>query len=289
MSPAGAAATPALAQVAERAIRDAAESLAATLVVEAAGWTGEPDGQVEEAVRAVEMLEGALRLHDDLLESRPGAENGGAAPIAGGLGGAWLLGRASETASGLGDGAAAMWAETTNELVRARILALEDLYDAGRTPARYLDVAELRSGSLLALAARLGASIAGVGAQAVAALGEYGRELGVAAEIRADVAGLRSAEGPATRRVGAGDYPLPLLYAIESDPELAGLLGKPLGAEALVRVLERVRAAGGSEGAIEESRRRAVAAADALAGLANADGLIEIAERVKADPTETVS
>jgi hypothetical protein len=289
VSPQGAAATPALAEVAERATRDAAGSLAATLVAAGAGRAGEGDGRVPEAVRAIEMLEGALRLHDELLESRPGAENGAPAPIAGGLGGAWLLGEASETAAELGDDAAGIWGEAANELVRARILALEDLYDAGRTPARYLTVAELREGGLLSLAVRLGASIAGVGGQATAAVGRYGRELGVAAEIGADVDGLRDAGGAAARRVGAGDYPLPLLYAIESDPELAGLLGKPLGAEALVPVLERVRAAGGLERAIEESRRRAAAAAGALDGLADADTLVEIAERVKPDQAEAVT
>jgi geranylgeranyl pyrophosphate synthase len=143
------------------------------------------------------------------------------------------------------------------------------------------------SGGLLSLAARLGALLSGEDEPARAALGEYGRRLGVAAEIRDDVVGLRDPAGAAARRVGAGEYPLPLLYTIESDPELAGLLGRPLDADALGPVLEGVRASGGVERAIEECRRRALAAVGALNGLPDVDALVEIADGVTRDPVET--
>jgi geranylgeranyl pyrophosphate synthase len=277
----------ALGEVTERATRSASDSLAATLVVEAAGRDERADESLRDATRAVEMLEGALGLHDELLESRPGTENGDRRPAAAGLGGAWLLGRATETVSSLGNEAAAMWGETASGIVRARTLALEDLYDAGRAPARYLTVAEMRTGGVLSLAARLGASISGAREGKLAALGEYGRELGVAAEIRDDVTGLRTPDGRTAIRAGAGDYPLPLLYAVETNPKLAGLLGKPLGAEALGPVLEGVGVAGGMERAVAECGRRALAAAGALDGVPGVDALVEIADGMTRDPVET--
>jgi hypothetical protein len=100
------------------------------------------------------------------------------------------------------------------------------------------------------------------------------------------VTGLRTPDERAAIRAAAGDYPLPLLYAIESDPELAGLLGGPLDAEALGAVLEGVRAVGGMERAIEECRHRALAAAGALAGLPDVDPLVEIADGMTRDPVE---
>jgi Polyprenyl synthetase len=279
VSPAHRAAVPALAAATNRATRSAADSLAATLVVEAAG-PGVAEASVRETCDAVAMLDGGLGLHDELLASRPGSENGDQSPVAEGLGGAWLLGRAAEAIAVLGDEAAAMWGEGANGLVRARMLAIEDLYDAGRSPGRYLRVAEMRSGGLLSLAARLGASLSGAAGPKIAALDEYGRALGVAAEIRADVVGLDGADGPTARRIGGGDYPLPVLYAIESDPELASLLGKPLGAEALAPVLERVRASGATDRAVEDCRSRALAAQATLEGLDGVEALREIAGRV---------
>jgi geranylgeranyl pyrophosphate synthase len=282
VSPADSPAVPALAAATNRATRSAADSLAATLVVEAAGSRA-ADASVRDATEAVAMLEGGLGLHDEVLESRPGSENGGRGPVAAGLGGAWLLGSAGEAMAGLGDDAAAIWGEAANALVRARMLAIEDLYDSGRSPARYLRVAEMRSGGLLSLAARLGASLAGAAGPKIAALDEYGRALGIAAEIRADVVGVGGADGPVARRIARGDYPLPLLYATHSDPGLASLLGKPLDAEALVPVLDRVRAPGGLDRAVADCRSRALAAQAALEGLAGVEALREIAERVTPD------
>jgi geranylgeranyl pyrophosphate synthase len=275
----------AIAEVAERATRSG--SPAATVLAECAARGGAADGSVREATRALQALEGAFRLHDELLETRPGSQrNGGRDPVAAGIGGAWQLGRASEAASRLGEGAAAMWGEAANRLARARILRFGDLYDAGRTPSRWLAAAEMGSGSLFAVAARLGASLAATDEPAPAAFGEYGRELGVAVEIRDDVAGLPDPDGPVARRIGAGDYPLPLLYAIEFAPELVGRLGKPIDGKALAAVLEAIPAAGGERRAIDECRRRAEAATAALDALPDVDALLDLTRRLTRDPRE---
>lgn len=242
---------------------------------------------VAQAASAVKLLERALQLHDGLRDSGPDGHGDGVelergdGPVATALGGVWLLGRASEIIATCGDEAAAIWGATTHRLVRARTIEFEDLYDAARPPARYLAVAEMRSGSAFSLAARLGALLSAAEQGATAALDQFGRQLGVATEIEADLAGMRATDGRGlATRVGIGNYPLPLLYALESDPELAGHLGKPLGAEALTAVLERARAAGGLERAAEECRRRALAAKEALVGMTDVDPLLAIADRV---------
>ena len=243
---------------------------------------------VARAARALELLEHAFELHDGLRDPAPNGHGDGAdpergdRPVATALGGVWLLGRGGELIAACGDEAAASWGATTHRLVRARAIEFEDLYDAARSPARCLTVAELRSGSLFSLAARLGGLLTAAQDSVAEALDQFGRQLGVATEIEADLAGLRQSDegGRAAARVGIGNYPLALIYALESDPELAGQLGKPLGAEAVAAVVERVRAAGGLERAGEECRRRALAAKQALAGITAADPLLEIADRV---------
>jgi geranylgeranyl pyrophosphate synthase len=258
-------------------------------MVEAARMRGGADVEsVARAARALELLERAFELHDGLRDSGPNGHGDGAdpergdRPIATALGGVWLLGRGAEIIAACGDEAATSWGATTYRLVRARAIEFEDLYDAARSPARYLTVAELRSGSLFSLAARLGGLLSSAQDAVAAGLDQFGRQLGVATEIEADLAELRRGDGGgrAAARVGAGNYPLALLYALESDPELAARLGKPIGAEAVAAVVERVRAAGGLERASEQCRRRALAAKDALAGMTAADPLLEIADWV---------
>jgi geranylgeranyl pyrophosphate synthase len=258
-------------------------------MVEAARMHGGAEADsVARAARALGLLERALELHDGLRDSGPNGHGDGAdpeygdRPVATALGGVWLLGRGGEMIAACGDDAAASWGATAHRLVRARTIEFEDLYDAARSPARYLTVAELRSGSLFSLAARLGGLLTAAQDAVADALDRFGRQLGVATEIEADLAGLRRRDegGRAVARVGTGNYPLALLYALESDPELAAQLGKPIGADAVTAVVERVRAAGGLERAGEECRRRALAAKQALAGMTAADPLLEIADRV---------
>lgn len=249
---------------------------------------------VVRAARAIELLERALELHDGLRDSGPNGHGDGPEPERGDrplaitLGGVWLLGRGGEIIAACGDEPAAIWGDTAHRLVRARAIEFEDLYDPARSPARYLAVAELRSGSLFSLAARLGGLLP-VAQDAVAmALAKFGRQLGVATEIEADLAGLARSDqgGRPAARVGIGNYPLALLYALESDPELARQLGKPIGAVAVAAVVERVRAAGGLERAGDECRRRVRAAKQALAGMTGAEPLLAIADRVIGDPDE---
>jgi geranylgeranyl pyrophosphate synthase len=280
---AGAApAVPALAEVTAAVGADGAQSLAGRVLVESARH-GEapPEESMADAVRAVALLEGAVGLHADLIDPRKVRELEARSedPIAGGLGGSWLLGRASELIAACGDEAVVAWAKTSHQLVRSRMIEFEDLYDAGRHPERYLDVAEMRTGGLLSLACHLGCLLSAATPKVDSALREYGRELGIASEIRADVDALGASEGADSSawRLGSGNYPLPLLYALESNPGLAATLGKPLAADAIAPVTDAIRESGGLARAEEECRRRTEAAKATLAGI-GADTLLELAD-----------
>jgi len=256
--------------------------VAARLVLESARHGEGPEAdRIGDAARAVEILGDAMRLHAELLDSSAARDREGE-PVPAGLGGAWLLGQAAETIASCGDEAAALWARTAHDLVRAHMLEIEDLYDAGRSPARYLAVAQMRAGSLLALATSLGALMARTAEPVAAAFREYGLQLGIATEIATDIVAIGGANGrqPQARQLGCGNYTLPVLYALESDPELAGSLGKPLEPEALPPLVERIRASGGIERAQAELERRVRAAEEALGELP-ADGLVAIASEVE--------
>jgi heptaprenyl diphosphate synthase len=272
-----------LADAAERAVDAAADrSVARRLVEEGARVGNAPTEWVEAACRAVEMLEAALRTHAGVVD--PGRvrdpDRADRDPVPEALAGAWMIGRGSELVAGCGDAGVTEWSACAHRMVRAQMLEFEDLYDAARAPSRWLQVARMRTGELYALAARLGSVRAG-DERLSAALGDYGRELGVATEVGDDLAALEGAR--AGRRtgpgIGAGNYTLPLLYALEQDPALAGRLGRPLEPAEVSEVVAAIRGAGGSARADEERLRRVESAKRALRGIASAE-LADLADEV---------
>jgi geranylgeranyl diphosphate synthase, type I len=262
------------------------ESLAARLVAETADREAtSPAGGVDDAATALRLLEDAMRAHAGLLEGRHVSEHGGPAeePRSVGLAGISMIGRAAEVIAECGDHAVGLWTRAAHDLVRAEMLEVEDLYDAARSRARCLSVAELRTGSLLALATRLGGQLSGTDEHSLRALDEYGRQLGIAAEIRGDVLALGDPPWSevSRRALGSGRYTLPVVCAIESEPELARRLGRPLDDDDAASVLDEVHAAGGIKAASQEVRRRARAAKVAIDGMP-AEALRSIADEVTA-------
>ncbi len=107
-------------------------------------------------------------------------------------------------------------------------LLSQDRFRTNRSGVRYLDWARLRTGSRLSLAARIGATLAGVGESAVSVLSSAGEHLGIAVQICEDILALRR-EDPATgrpprRALEQGDYTLPVIFALNDDADLAARL-----------------------------------------------------------------
>lgn len=249
------------------------ESLATRLLGAAAelGDRGDP-ASLERASASVELLDRGAGLHADLLD--PGTAHAPARPDAdprsSALAGVWLIARGAVEIAACGDEAAARWAGAAREMVGARMNAFEDLYDAGRSPSRRLAIAESRTGALLALAAGLGATLSEASRSSIDAGGEFGRQLGVAVEIGEEIA---------SPGIASGTYPVALLYALETEPDLATRLGRPLASDDAARVLDVAADAGGLERAQHERRERIDAARRAIEGLA-AGSLMTLADEV---------
>ncbi len=190
---------------------------------------GEGDA-VTSAAAAVELLHMATLVHDDVLDSarlRRGvptvfAVGGrGAATATGDL----LFSRAfAELASTRSAPAVRALSTASSALARGELMQRADAWSADVSAARYLERCELKTASLFAAAARLGATL-GDAPGAAEELAGFGRRIGLAFQILDDVLDV---SGPAERTgkhrgtdLLDGTVTLPLIIARERDPELA--------------------------------------------------------------------
>ncbi len=149
--------------------------------------------------------------------------------------------------------------EASSALALGELLQRADAFDAGVTVERYLERCEYKTARLFEAACELGALEAGAPADRVAALGAFGRRIGLAFQVLDDVLDI---SGPVERTGKArgtdlldGTVTLPLILAREHDPELAALDVREIAApEQAAHVCDRI----GATTALEESKRRAL-------------------------------
>jgi geranylgeranyl pyrophosphate synthase len=260
----------ALAEHATATIAAGGKRLRPLLVFVAAGAPGAFAPDVEErlvrAAVAVELIHSASLVHDDVLD-RAALRRGAPTVVA-------RAGRTTAIATGdllfsraFAELAAGGWIEdvralssASSALAAGELLQREDAWNVGVPLERYLHRCELKTGSLFEAACRLGALATGGAPGLVAALGAFGRRIGLAFQLLDDVLDV---SGPASRTGKArgtdlldGTATLPLILAREHDPALARAdlhaLEDPAAAEA---VCERIVATG----ALEQARARALA------------------------------
>ena len=232
------------------------------------------------AAAAVELLHMASLVHDDVLDSaalRRGvptvfASGGrGAAVATGDL----LFSRAfAELRSTGSEPAVAALSEASSALARGELVQRADAWSDSVTAERYLERCELKTASLFAAAARLGALLGDDSTPADAdALAGFGRRIGLAFQILDDVLDV---SGPAERTgkhrgtdLLDGTVTLPLILARERDPELAGMDLRALvsGAAQADAVCDRIARSGALGAAREEALHHVAEAKAALTGL----------------------
>lgn len=240
---------------------------------------GSGDGLLR-AAAAVELLHMASLVHDDVLDGaslRRGvptvfASGGrGAAVATGDL----LFSRAFAELRRTGsEPAVAALSEASSALARGELVQRADAWSDSVTPERYLRRCELKTASLFAAAARLGALLGDESAPADAdALAGFGRRIGLAFQILDDVLDV---SGPAERTgkhrgtdLLDGTVTLPLILARGRDPELAGmdlraLVSGPAQADA---VCDRIARTGALGAAREEALHHVAEAKAALTAL----------------------
>jgi octaprenyl-diphosphate synthase len=192
------------------------------LCAELCGYTGPRCVQV---AAAVELLHTATLLHDDVVDvselrrGRPSANAvwGNRKAI---LAGDFMYARASAMIVEDGD-LDILWifADTIRRMAEGELLQLERSFDASVTEAHYFQVIERKSAALLSAACESGGIVGGVTRAERRRLAEFGRELGLAFQLRDDALDYEADEAELGKRPTAdlreGKVTLPLLLALK--------------------------------------------------------------------------
>jgi len=222
----------------------------------AAGGRHAVSERVIDAATAVELLHLASLYHDDVLDAAPLRRGRPSANALWGnhaavLSGDLLLAHAYRVAAELGAPELRRFAHTLTALCSGQIAESTTQFDVGRDFAHYDASIRGKTAALLATSCWLGASTGGARSAAAEALACFGTELGVAFQIVDDVLdlyghGLQIGK-PAGSDLRQGVFTLPVLMALQRDPELVQLLVEGIDERGIVEVAERVRSAGADQ------------------------------------------
>ncbi|MFH5822026.1 polyprenyl synthetase family protein [Georgenia sp. AZ-5] len=209
---------------------------------------------------AVELTHLATLYHDDVMDSAPMRRGAPAAHEVWGnsvaiLTGDLLFARASQMIARLGPEAVRVHAETFERLCLGQLHETLGPADGEEPVAHYIRVLADKTGSLIAAAARYGATFSGAGADVAEILTRYGEKVGVAFQLADDVIDLSSdaattGKTPGTDlREGVDTMPVLLLRrrAAAGTLDAAGValldrLGSDLGSdEALTAIVADLR------------------------------------------------
>ncbi|MBZ3907285.1 polyprenyl synthetase family protein [Streptomyces brasiliscabiei] len=272
------------------------------LLVMLAAQFGDPyaPGVVPSAV-VVELTHLATLYHDDVMDE---AEVRRGVPSANArwdnslavLTGDFLFARASHVLADLGPDAVRIQAEAFERLVTGQILETAGPRD-GRDPIEhYLDVLGGKTGSLVAVAGRLGALMAGADETVVDVLTQYGERLGIAFQLADDYLDIASDSHESGKTPGTdlreGVPTMPVLrlreqagrLALPDDLALCELLDSDLTDDARhAEALARLRVHPALERARRDTIRYAEEARATLAPLPECDAkaaLVELCDAV---------
>ncbi|WP_395297063.1 polyprenyl synthetase family protein [Kitasatospora hibisci] len=253
--------------------------LAAEFGTEARGTAA---GRIPAAAALVELVHVASLHHDDVMDGARSRHGVPSAPARWGNRTAVLLGdrllvKAGQLAADLGEGAIRLQGEAAERLVRGQLRELTGP-EAGESPiTHHFAVIADKTASLLSLAVRLGAEVAGAPEPAVRALAEYGEQLGIVFQLSDDLLDFASepqdSGKDAALDLAVGVRTLPVLLALSEDRPRAAELRVLLEAGPLAADRDRRRAAELMRNSSAEARARellhacATDARDALAAL----------------------
>jgi heptaprenyl diphosphate synthase len=238
---------------------------------------------------SVELVHLGSLYHDDVIdeaETRRGVPSVNArwSNIVAILSGDFLLAQASSLAASLGADVAGLLADTIGELCRGQVLELQYLFDADRDAETYFSSIAGKTASLMATACRIGGMVSNVSDTTLDALTQFGTHLGMCFQIVDDVLDVTRSVAelgkPAGNDVHEGVYTLPVIYALESTPELRDLLGRKLEWPEVEKVVALVAEPAVIEASLAVARTHAVTANDALSGAPDLDA--SVCERLHA-------
>jgi octaprenyl-diphosphate synthase len=260
-------------QIADHIIAGGGKRLRPMLHVLAAGAAGYRGDQHTKLAAIIEFIHTSTLLHDDVVDEsdlRRGRKTanalwGNAASV---LVGDFLYSRSFQLMVELDDmRIMRILADTTNTIAEGEVLQLLNIGNADVDEAAYLAVIERKTAVLFAAATELGGILGGLPETQIAALREYGMQLGYAFQIADDLLDYVSDADTLGKNIGddlaEGKPTLPLIYALESaDDEQKRSLRHAIehgGLDSLDRIIAAIR----DSGALDRTHQRAVFHADA--------------------------
>jgi geranylgeranyl pyrophosphate synthase len=215
------------------------------------------------AAIAIELVHMATLVHDDVLDDAPLRR--GRPTVAATSGrdratatGDLLFSRAFALLAGAGDRRqVALLSEASVALARGELTQRRDAYDTAIEAERYLERCRLKTARLFECACMLGWLARG-GAAGEAELRAFGGEIGLAFQLLDDVLDVtgppeRTGKGRGTDMLD-GTITLPLILAMEREPELRDVDLRGLDPASAEQLCERVAATG----ALEQVRSQAL-------------------------------
>ncbi|MFC0115942.1 polyprenyl synthetase family protein [Kibdelosporangium aridum] len=229
---------------------------------------------VLDAAVVAELVHVATLYHDDVMDEaqvRHGAVtantrwNNTVAVLLGD----YLLARAADLGANLGDAALRLQVRTLGRLVRGQMAETVGPQPGVDRIGHCLRVMSDKSASLISMSIRLGGMVSGADRDVVSALDMYGEVLGMAFQISDDILDIEATERDLGKAPGTdlreGIVTLPVLYAIEHDPDIADLVAEPITDDARrAEVLDILRASPGLARARQEADRHVQRAKDML-------------------------
>ncbi|MHB1062924.1 MAG: polyprenyl synthetase family protein [Georgenia sp.] len=225
---------------------------------------GGSNAEVLTAAVAVELTHLATLYHDDVMDSATMRRGAPAAHEVWGnsvaiLTGDLLFARASQLVASLGADAVLVHAETFERLCLGQLHETLGPAASADPVAHYLGVLADKTGSLIAAAARYGATFSGAGPEVADLVTRYGEKVGVAFQLADDVIDL-SADAAATGKTPGTD----LREGVDTMPVLllreraaAGTID-PAGAAVLTRLGEDLESDEALRAVVADLRRHAV-------------------------------
>lgn len=270
---------PALGEHAAGTLDAGGKRLRPLLVLVCAG--SDPDDErVVAAAAAVELLHMATLVHDDVLDRAPLRRGyptvfATAGREAATSTGDFLFSRAFAELAGTGStDAVQALSKASSALAGGELLQRADAWSAEVSEARYVERCGMKTGSLFAASARIGALLGTADSDAADALAAFGDHIGLAFQILDDVLDVSGPVEETGKHRGTdlldGTVTLPLILARSRDPELAALdlrtaATTPREAEALC---DRIAATGALDAARADALRHVADAKLELAALA---------------------
>jgi heptaprenyl diphosphate synthase len=235
--------------------------------------TGPSASVVRDGAVAIELLHLGTLAHDDVIDDGQrrrgvptvGMDYGSQAAAFAGL---VLIGAAADLIARVGAEPTTRFAEAVTTMCAGEMAEFEELFQCDRSAACYFQTVSKKTASGFAFAAWLGGWLAGSSPEAIDALTRFGQELGMAFQVLDDILDLISQDASAGKLPGKdlqqGVYTLPVIDAMIAEPALKKGLRPNLDEGELLRLVERVRAAGGIDSAVKQCELFIARARDAL-------------------------